>query len=95
MAAEHRRMAEALMTRIEKKRWFNADGSDNRKPQKLEKSYSVSDTARIMGVSRQTVFKWLSIAEPEGAVIPPAAWWRTPGGHIRIREWVLIKLQAG
>jgi len=55
----------------------------------------VSDTARIMGVTRQTVFKWLSIAEPEGAVIPPAAWWRTPGGHIRIREWMLMKLQAG
>lgn len=77
------------MAWLERKKWFTKE----EKPQKLEKSYSVSEAARIMGVSRQTVFKWLSVNEPEGAVIPPSAWWRTPAGYIMIKEWILLKLQ--
>lgn len=60
---------------------------------KMSKVYSVTEVAQILAVSRQTVFKWLSIDEPEYAVIPPEAWFRLLSGHIRIREWVVLKLQ--
>lgn len=83
------------MAWIEKKEgWIEKKGGNGKAPPvKLEKSYSVSDAARIMGVSRQTVFKWLSVDDPENAVIPPAAWWRTAGGYIMIKESILMKLQ--
>ena len=82
------------MAWIEKKEeWFGERKRNNGKPQKIERSYSVSEVAELCGTSRQTVFKWLSIDEPEGAVIPVVAWYRLPSGHIRIREWVVVQLQ--
>jgi len=61
----------------------------------LDHSYSVVKAAAILGVSRQTIYKYLSIDEPEYAIIPPDAWFRLPSGYIRIREWILIKLKNG
>jgi len=61
----------------------------------VEKAYSITQVAEMLAVSRRTIFKWLSIDEPEYAVIPPDAWFRLPSGHIRIREWVVIKIKRG
>jgi len=91
------------MTWIEKKKnWLpNSAGMRDRdtrletgKKNKLyERVYTVGQAADILGVDRSTVLRYLSLDEPEGAVIPPEAWYRLPGGHIRIREWILIKLK--
>jgi len=66
-------------------------------PQKIinEKVYSITDVAHLLSVTRQTVYKWLSIDEPEYAVIPPGAWFKLPNGHIRIREWIVLKIKKG
>jgi len=44
----------------------------------LDHSYSVVKAAAILGVSRQTIYKYLSIDAPEFALIPPQAWFRLP-----------------
>lgn len=63
---------------------------------KLPRIYSVTQTAELLNVDRRTVYKWLSTDEPEYAVIPREGWFRLPGsGYIRIKEWVVNKLQAG
>jgi hypothetical protein len=49
--------------------------------------------AALFGVSRQTVYNWLSFDEPESALIHVDAWFRLPSGHIRIRESAVVKLQ--
>lgn len=59
----------------------------------MEKAYSISQVAEIFSVSRTTIYKWLSLDEPESAVIPPQAWFKLPNGHIRIREWAVLELQ--
>lgn len=83
------------MTWIEKKEgWIGRkEGGNGKKPAPPQKSYSVTEVASLLGISRQTVFKWLSLDEPETAIIPAQAWYRLPSGHIRIREWIVIKLQ--
>jgi predicted transcriptional regulator len=81
------------MTWIEKKKWFEQPGGNGKKPQKIEQSFSVSEVAKLLGVSRQTIFKYLALDEPNDAVIPPAAWYRLPSGHIRIHAWIVSKLQ--
>ena len=81
------------MAWIEKKeKWFEPKRQKSN-GSKSQRSYSVSEVAHIMGVSRQTVFKWLSIDEPEIAMILPSAWWRTDSGYIMIKESALIKFQ--
>jgi len=37
----------------------------------------------------------LAVDESEEAVIPPEAWFKLPNGHIRIREWAVLLIQAG
>jgi len=62
----------------------------------VERVYSVSEVARILGVTKQVVYKWLSIGYPEGAIIPPNAWFRLPRSkHIRIKAWAVRKLLDG
>jgi hypothetical protein len=81
------------MTWIEKKEnWFEPkrQKSNGSKPQKC---YSITDVAALFGVSRQTVYNWLSFDEPESALIHVDAWFRLPSGHIRIRESAVVKLQ--
>jgi hypothetical protein len=63
------------------------------KESKVKKCYSIKEVGKILSVSRQTIYKWLSLDEPEDAIIPPEAWFRLPSGHIRIREWVVLKIQ--
>jgi len=59
----------------------------------VERVYSVSEVAELLSVSRNTVFKWLSLDEPEFAVIPPDAWIRLPSSnHIRIKAWAVRDL---
>jgi len=91
-----------MTTWIDRKDEMDTSGGRLRGPpeprpmkRKVEKMYSVSEVAELLSVSRQTVFKWLSFDDPENAVIPPEAWAKTPGGHIRIREGIVLKLQAG
>ena len=62
--------------------------------QEIEEAYKVSEVAEIFSVSRHTIFKWLSIREPEGTVIPRSSWFRLPSGHIRIRESAILKLMG-
>jgi len=82
------------MTWIDKKEhWINKPGQTDNYPSKPERSYSVTDVAEFFGVSRQTVYAWLSLDEPGLAIIPTDAWFRLPSGHVRIRESAIIKLQ--
>jgi hypothetical protein len=65
------------------------------KEKEIEKVYKIREVCQILSVSRTTVYKWLSIDEPEYAVIPPEGWFKLPGGHIRIHTWVIEKIQNG
>ena len=70
------------------------DRSKARQPEKeLEKVYSVAEVAYLMSVSKNTVYKWLCINNPEDAVIPPDGWFRLPNTtDIRIKKWALLAL---
>ena len=60
----------------------------------MQRLYTVQDCARIMAVSKQTVYKWLCFDDPENAVISPDDWIKLPNsGHIRIKEKAIHKLQ--
>ncbi len=67
-----------------------------RKPERLpyfERSYTINDVAEICKVTRQTVYKWLTVE----SVIPQSGWWRLPNGdkragQIRIKESTIKKL---
>ena len=62
----------------------------------VERVYSVSEVAHILGVTKQIIYKWLSIGHPEDAIIPPDAWIRLPNSnHIRIKERAVKKLLDG
>jgi len=61
--------------------------------EKLEVSYSTGATAKLLGISKQTIYKFLSLEAPEDAVIPKDAWFRLPSGHIRIKTWIILDLQ--
>jgi hypothetical protein len=80
----------------QKKSWLK-QAKQSAAAQKIidERVYSITDVAQILAVTRQTVYKWLSIDEPEDAVIPPEAWFKLPSGHIRIREWIVAKIKKG
>lgn len=55
-----------------------------------DKSYSVSDVMKRLGVTRQTVYKWLD------TVIPSNKWFSLPiSGHIRIKESAIKKIEKG
>lgn len=81
------------LTWIEKKKWFEGRPGNGRNAQRIEQSYSVSEVAEILGVSRQTIFNYLSFDEPEKAKIPPKGWYRLPSGHIRILKSSVSRLQ--
>lgn len=59
----------------------------------VQKSYSIPEVADLCSVSRDTVYKWLAFDCPEEAVIPPSAWYRLDNGRIRIKEWIVEKIQ--
>jgi hypothetical protein len=59
-----------------------------------EKLFTVDEVARIFKVDKRTVFNWMAYDEdPEQAIIPPEAWFKLQhSGHIRIMEWIVLKL---
>lgn len=79
----------------EKTHWLGPRPKQRRKAGKkdVDRMYSVQDVAQLMSVSKRTVMKWLSVDEPEFAVIPPEGWIKLQNGYIRIREWAVILLQ--
>jgi Mn-dependent DtxR family transcriptional regulator len=56
---------------------------------------TINELAKKLSVSPRTVFKYLSIKNPEGAVISKKDWYRLPGGDIRIKKSVAKKLLGG
>jgi len=58
----------------------------------IEKVYSVAQVAELLSVTKQTVYKFLSLDEPELATIDPVHWFKLPNGHIRIRQKAVLKL---
>jgi len=75
------------------KNWFGSR-REKQKRSMPEKSYSIPEVAELLSVSRGVIYKWLSLDEPEEAVIPPSAWYRLPNGRVRIYAWIVINLQA-
>ena len=70
-----------------RKNWLPRQPRQSRNPPK--RVYSVTEVAEMLGVSRRTVFSYLSVDDPDKAKIPPDGWFRLPGGHIRIYEWAV------
>ena len=62
--------------------------------EQIERSYSVAEVAEKLKVTRQTIYKYLSLDEPKYAQIPVSGWYRLPGGHLRIKESALKELQT-
>ena len=81
------------MTWIEKKEDWFPDKGRKRKAVAIERSYTIAQMAEALAVSREIIYKWLALDDPENAVIPPTGWYRLPNGRVRIREWVIIKIQ--
>ena len=78
------------MAWLEKKKDWLPNSPKTRKTRQPEKEpekvYSVAEVARLMSVSKNTVYKWLCINNPEDAVIPPDGWFRIPNTtYIRIK----------
>ena len=55
---------------------------------KPEKLYKTSEVAKIMKVTRWTIYKWLDI-------LPENGWFRNPGGHLRFKKWLIDELKNG
>jgi len=78
----------------EHKNYTTSGGRFQHFGRRTEVTYSVSETAEIFSVHKQTVMKWLQTDEDGAAVITSGAWFRMPvSGHIRIRESAILKLQ--
>lgn len=82
----------------DQKNWLPQTSEVKRKPVKKKvddsETYTIMEFAKIFKVSRQTVWKWLSLDEPEGAVIPPDCWIKLPhSGHIRIKAKAIVLLK--
>ena len=87
----------AFMPWLDKKKdWLPSQGRRGRGDgPRVEKMYSVSEVAGLLSVSRHTIFKWMAMDKSDRNIIPFEAWIKLPNGHIRIREWIVLKLQAG
>ncbi|MBW2032793.1 MAG: helix-turn-helix domain-containing protein [Deltaproteobacteria bacterium] len=55
---------------------------------RFEKVITITKAAEILGVSRSTMIKYMSV----DTIISPSDWFRLPGGHIRIKESAILKL---
>ena len=78
-----------------KEGWLGKDVPRAVPEQRVEQVYTVAFVAEKLAVDKSTVFKWLSHEDGDGGVIPPEAWFKLPNGHIRIREWIVLKLLSG
>lgn len=55
---------------------------------------TVSQAAEMLGVDKQTIRrKYLALDPEDDAPIPFNAWYRLPGGHIRIFRYIIIEMQ--
>lgn len=55
---------------------------------------TVSQAAEMLGVDKQTIRrKYLALDPEDNAPIPFDAWYRLPGGHIRIYKYIIIEIQ--
>ena len=55
---------------------------------------TVSEAAEMLGVDKQTIRrKYLALDPEDKAPIPFSAWYRLPGGHIRIYRYIIIKIK--
>ena len=61
----------------------------------IEVSFTITEVARILKISRTTVYKWISKNAPEHAIIPREGWFVLPTGHIRIRGAILKGMLRG
>jgi hypothetical protein len=53
---------------------------------------TVAQAAIELGVGKQTILGYLGRSRSEEAPIPFNAWYRLPGGHIRIHGWIIDKI---
>lgn len=56
---------------------------------------TVAEAALELGVDKQTVRKYLALDPDDEAPIPFNAWYRLPGGHIRIYKYIVIEIKGG
>ena len=78
----------------EKKDYDTSGGTFHSPRNRLERTYTVAQTARIFAVDKRTIMKWLDPDESGDGVIPAWGWFRLQhSGYIRIRESALLKLQ--
>jgi len=63
---------------------------ENTRRRVSERVYSVTQVARMLNVSRNTVYKYL-----DSAIIPAEGWFKLPGGGIRIREAAVMRIKSG
>ena len=55
---------------------------------------TVAEVADMLGVDKQTIRrKYLALDPEDDAPIPFDAWYRLPGGHIRIYRFVIEKIK--
>lgn len=66
----------------------NAPMDDDRRP-----VLTVAEAAEMLGVDKQTIRKYMALDPEDNAPIPFDAWYRLPGGHIRIYRYVIIEIQ--
>jgi hypothetical protein len=80
-----------------KKDWLGKKAEVQEKTRRFEKVYTVAQAAAMLGVDKQTIYKYLEFdEESQDSVIPPHAWFRLPrSGYIRIKEWIVLKLMGG
>jgi len=57
---------------------------------KKDKLYKTSEVAKIMSVTNQTVYKWISCN-----ILPTDGWFKLPNGYIRFKSWLVEKLKNG
>jgi len=64
-------------------------------PAKEKSVLTVAEAATMLGVDEQTIKrKYLALDSEDKAPIPFDAWFRMPGGHIRIYRWIILKIQS-
>jgi hypothetical protein len=76
-----------------------AEPQSRRAAEKKEESgpgqvYSVAQVAKMCAVDKKTIYNWMAFDkdDPGEYIIPPEAWFKLPGGDIRIREWIIKQL---
>ena len=87
------------MSWIEKKGdWLGKGRKDQRSEVRGQRSdekkvLTVAEAAYELGVDKQTVYKYMAMEAGEEAPIPFDAWYRLPGGHIRIYRYIIVEIK--